>query len=95
MMNDRPEAPSAPLLWPEEVRARLRSIKKAAKEQNRGSVSSPVTSEHEAPRSETAPRQEDSTKERLSLTTAELAMLVDPLLKSGGNLEEINLGIFK
>ena len=65
------------------------------KKKNRESVSSPVTSEHEAPRSETAPRQEDSTKERVTLTKAEVAMLVDQLSKSGGNLEEINIGFFK
>ena len=80
---------------PEEVRARLRNLKKVAHKKNRGSVSSPVTSEHEAPRSETAPRQHDSTKEQLTLTKAELATLVDQLLKSGGNLGEINLGSFK
>jgi len=80
---------------PEEVRARLRSINKAAKKRNRGSVSSPVTSEHEAPRSGTAPRQQDCTRERVSLTKEELAMLVDRLLNRGGNLEEIDLGIVK
>jgi transposase len=84
---------------PEEVRARVRSRKKAAKEKNRGSVSSPVTSELEAPRSETAPRQEDPSSNRVSLTKDQLAMLVyrnvDRLLNSGENLEEIRFQLFK
>jgi len=77
---------------PEEVRVRLRSLKK---KRNRENVSSPVTSELEAPRSENASRHEDPTKERVSLTKAQLAMLVyrqmDKLLNSGENLEEIRL----
>lgn len=80
---------------PEQVRARLRNLKKVAQKKNRGSVSSPVTSEHEAPRSETAPRQVDSTNDQLKMTKAELAMLVQQLLKSSGNLGDINLGSFK
>jgi len=75
---------------PEEVRARLRSLKK---NKNRESVSSPVTSELEAPRSESASRHEDPTKERVSLTKAQLAMLVyrqmDKMLNSSENLAEI------
>ena len=80
---------------PEEVRARLRNLKKAAQKQNRGSVSSPVTSGHEAPRSETAPRQDDSTNDQLTMTKTELVMLVEQLLKSGGNLEGITTESFK
>jgi transposase len=83
----------------EEVRARLRSRKKAAKKENRGSESSPVTSELEAPRSGTAPRQENSSSERVSLTKDQLATLVyrnvDRLLNSGGKAEEIGSQLFK
>jgi hypothetical protein len=80
---------------PEEVRARLRNLKKVAQKKNRGNGSLPVTSEHEAPRSKTAPRQKDSTNDQLLITKAELVMLVQQLLKNGGNPEEINRAFFE
>lgn len=80
---------------PEEVRARLRNLKKVAQKKNRGSGSLPVTSEHKAPRSKTAPRRDNSTNDQLPMTKAEVVMLVEHLLKNGGNLEEINLGFFE
>jgi transposase len=77
---------------PEEVRVRLRNLKK---KKNREGVSSPVTSELEAPRSESPSRHEDPTKDRVSVTKTQLAMLVyqhmEKLLNSGENLEEIRL----
>jgi transposase len=87
----------------EEIRRRLRSRKRAASNPDSGNAtikmakpgrpSPPITSELDAPRSGRAPRLEDPTTERLSVTRNQLAMLVfrnvDRLLNSGGSLEEI------
>jgi transposase len=79
----------------DEVRGRLRSLIGRGEEKSRSSASPQVTSELEAPRNGTAPRQEDPINQRLSVTKAQLGQLVfrmvDRLLTSGANLEEIRL----
>jgi transposase len=87
----------------EQVRRRLRSRKRPASNHSSetnsadrempGRPSPKITSELEAPRNGRAPRLEDLTSNRLSLTKDQLAMMVfrnvDRLLNSGGTLEEI------
>jgi transposase len=93
----------------ERVRRRLRSRKRPASNQcsKTGSVekaipgrpSPKITSELDAPRNGRAPRRDDFTSKRLSLTKDQLAMMVfrnvDRLLNSGGSLEEIRFELYK
>ena len=93
----------------EQVRRRLRSRKRPASNQSSetdsadrempGRPSPKITSELEAPRNGRAPRLEDITSNRLSLTKDQLAMMVfrnvDRLLNSGGSLEDIKFELYK
>jgi hypothetical protein len=80
---------------PDDVRQRLRSQRKRTKKKSREDMSPQMTSEHKAPRNETAPRREHSNPNTLMVTTDQLASLVfrsvERLLNSGENLEEIRL----
>jgi transposase len=77
----------------DEVRGRLRSRIDRGEEKSRSSALPQVTSEPEAPRNGTALRQEDPINEEVTVTNAQLGQLVfrmmDRLLNSGANLEEI------
>jgi len=93
----------------EKVRQRIRSRKRpvsnqdlesvTASEKKPGRLSPQITSELKAPRNGRAPRLEDLSTDRFSVTKNQLAMLVfrnvDRLLNSGGSLEEIRFELYK
>ena len=91
----------------EKVRQRIRSRKRPVANPGLESVTEnakktgrlppQITSEHEAPRNGRAPRLDELTTDRFSVTKNQIAMLVfrnvDRLLNSGGSLEEIRFAL--